>query len=207
MRNFATDFHAKKNKTIVDMNIAELYNIFTSHPTVTTDSRECPEGSIFFALKGASFNGNAFAAKALEQGCAYAVVDEAQYAVQGDSRYILTDNCLDTLQQLTLEFHKCDHQFWKRMEDPAGGSQPEIPEDLLDDASTPPDANAGDPETKSESVGSYSRTLTTGGEAAKSVLDAVSTSKQMLANLCNEYLAHTGLLYRGGDCKCTLPTL
>ena len=82
------------------MNIAELYNIFTSHPTVTTDSRECPEGSIFFALKGASFNGNAFAAKALEQGCAYAVVDEAQYAVQGDSRYILTDNCLDTLQQL-----------------------------------------------------------------------------------------------------------
>ena len=100
MRNFATDFHAKKNKTIVDMNIAELYNIFTSHPTVTTDSRECPEGSIFFALKGASFNGNAFAAKALEQGCAYAVVDEAQYAVQGDSRYILTDNCLDTLQQL-----------------------------------------------------------------------------------------------------------
>ena len=100
MRNFATDFHAKKNKTIVDMNIAELYNIFTSHPTVTTDSRDCPEGSIFFALKGASFNGNAFAAKALEQGCAYAVVDEAQYAVQGDSRYILTDNCLDTLQQL-----------------------------------------------------------------------------------------------------------
>ena len=59
---------------------------------------------------------------------------------------------LDTLQQLTLEFHKCDHQFWKRMEDQKGGGQPEIPEDLLDDASTPPgapqppspDANAGD---------------------------------------------------------------
>lgn len=45
---------------------------------------------------------------------------------------------LDTLQQLTLEFHKCDHQFWKRMEDQKGGGQPEIPEDLLDDASTPP---------------------------------------------------------------------
>ena len=59
---------------------------------------------------------------------------------------------LDTLQQLTLEFHKCDHQFWKRMEEQKGGGQPEIPEDLLDDASTPPgapqppspDANAGD---------------------------------------------------------------
>ena len=53
---------------------------------------------------------------------------------------------LDTLQQLTLEFHKCDHQFWKRMEDPAGGGQPEIPEDLLNDTTTPPDANAGAPD-------------------------------------------------------------
>ena len=61
---------------------------------------------------------------------------------------------LDTLQQLSLEFHKCDHQFWKRMEDQKGGGQPEIPEDLLNDASTPPgtpqppspDANAGDPD-------------------------------------------------------------
>lgn len=79
--------------------------------------------------------------------------------------------------------------------------------DAAQKAATKSLANAGDPETKSESVGSYSRTLTTGGEAAKSVLDAVSTSKQMLSNLCNEYLAHTGLLYRGGDCKCTLPTL
>ena len=64
----------------------------------------------------------------------------------------LNKSDLDTLQQLTLEFHKCDHQFWKRMEDQKGGGQPEIPEDLLDDASTPPgapqppspDANAGD---------------------------------------------------------------
>lgn len=47
---------------------------------------------------------------------------------------------LDTLQQLTLEFHKCDHQFWKRMEDPTGSGQPEIPDDLLNDASTPPGA-------------------------------------------------------------------
>ena len=79
--------------------------------------------------------------------------------------------------------------------------------DAAQKAATKSLANAGEPETKSESVGSYSRTLTTGGEAAKSVIDAVSNSKQMLAALCNEYLAHTGLLYRGGDCKCTLPTL
>lgn len=68
------------------MEISELYKIFEQHPVVTTDSRDCPQGSIFFALKGASFNGNAFAAKAIEQGCAYAVVDEQEYAPQGDER-------------------------------------------------------------------------------------------------------------------------
>ena len=89
--------HIIKN---VKMDIPELYKIFTEHPVVTTDSRDCPEDSIFFALKGASFNGNAFAAKALDEGCAYAVIDEKQYAAEGDSRYILVDNCLKTLQQL-----------------------------------------------------------------------------------------------------------
>lgn len=87
------------------MEISELYNIFRKHPVVTTDSRDCPEGSIFFALKGTSFNGNAFAAKALEQGCSFAVVDEKEYAPEGDSRFILTDNCLHTLQQLA-NYHR-----------------------------------------------------------------------------------------------------
>lgn len=87
------------------MNISELYSIFKEHPVVTTDSRDCPEGSIFFALKGASFNGNAFAGKALEQGCSFAVVDEEEYVVKGDRRYILTENCLKTLQQLA-NYHR-----------------------------------------------------------------------------------------------------
>lgn len=87
------------------MEISELYNIFKQHPIVTTDSRDCPAGSIFFALKGASFNGNAFAEKALEKGCSYAVVDEKDFAKDGDERYIMTDNCLKTLQQLA-RFHR-----------------------------------------------------------------------------------------------------
>ena len=87
------------------MEISELYEIFKKYPTVTTDSRNCPENSIFFALKGESFNGNAFAAGALDKGCAYAVVDEKDYAPDGDSRYILTDDCLKTLQQLA-NFHR-----------------------------------------------------------------------------------------------------
>ena len=87
------------------MEISELYDVFRQHPVVTTDSRNCPEDSIFFALKGASFNGNAFAKKALEQGCAYAVVDEKEYAEDGDSRYILVDDCLKAMQRLA-NYHR-----------------------------------------------------------------------------------------------------
>ena len=87
------------------MEISQLYSIFEQHPVVTTDSRDCPEGSIFFALKGASFNGNAFAAMALEKGCAYAVVDEKDAVAEGDARYILCEDCLHTLQQLA-NYHR-----------------------------------------------------------------------------------------------------
>lgn len=88
------------------MKIAELYELYKQHPVVTTDSRNCPEGSIFFALKGETFNGNAFAAKALEKGCAYAVVDEAMYAVPGDDRYVFVDNVLASLQMLAYHHRK-----------------------------------------------------------------------------------------------------
>lgn len=87
------------------MNIAPLYQIFLSCTGVTTDSRNCPKDSLFIALKGDTFNGNAFASKALEAGSAYAVVDEAAYAPAGDTRYILVDNCLHTLQQLA-NYHR-----------------------------------------------------------------------------------------------------
>lgn len=82
------------------MNIKTLYDIFLRHPVVTTDSRDCPEGSIFFALKGETFDGNKFANSALEKGCAYAVVDEAEFAPEGDDRFILVEDCLLALQAL-----------------------------------------------------------------------------------------------------------
>lgn len=68
-------------------------------------------------------------------------------------------------------------------------------------------AAANDAEVKSETVGSYSRTLATGGESALAALNATDGAKKLLAETCREYLAHTGLLYRGGGCACTLPTL
>lgn len=85
------------------MNISELYKIYTEHPVITTDSRNCPEGSIFFALKGDSFDGNKFAAMAISKGCAYAVIDEPEYAA--DNRYIVVDDCLKTFQQLA-RYHR-----------------------------------------------------------------------------------------------------
>ena len=81
----------------------QLYSIFQEHPIVCTDSRNCPAGSIFFALKGDNFNANAFALSALENGCSYAVIDEAEYAL--DERFVLVNNVLESLQQLAT-FHR-----------------------------------------------------------------------------------------------------
>lgn len=82
------------------MEISELYKRFLECGCVTTDTRNCPEGSMFFALKGASFNGNTFASKAIESGCRYAVVDEAEYANDADGRIIQVDDCLKALQDM-----------------------------------------------------------------------------------------------------------
>lgn len=87
------------------MEIEELYNRFTECNGLTTDSRHCPEGSMFLALKGETFNGNAFAAQSLAQGCRYAVVDEPQYASPENPRIILVDNSLETLQKLA-NYHR-----------------------------------------------------------------------------------------------------
>lgn len=94
------------------MKLSVIYQIFLDCQSVTTDSRNCPDGSLFIALKGESFNGNAFAGKALETGCAYAVIDESEYAIEGDQRYILVDDCLQTLQQLA-NYHR--HQLDTRV--------------------------------------------------------------------------------------------
>lgn len=85
------------------MEISELYKLYKKYPVVTTDSRYCPKDSIFFALKGERFNGNLFAENALEDGCAYAVVDE--WNGIADSRIILVNNVLETLQQLA-NYHR-----------------------------------------------------------------------------------------------------
>ncbi len=94
------------------MEIKELYEIYKAHPVVTTDSRNCPEGSIFFALKGETFDGNKFAVSAIEKGCAYAVVDDLEQCTMHNaqctikqSQLIVVKNVLETLQQLA-RYHR-----------------------------------------------------------------------------------------------------
>ncbi len=85
------------------METARLYEIFRQYPSVTTDSRNIPSGSIFFALKGANFNGNKFAKEALTKGAAYAVIDEPEY--KNDDKLILVEDVLQSLQQLA-RYHR-----------------------------------------------------------------------------------------------------
>jgi UDP-N-acetylmuramoyl-tripeptide--D-alanyl-D-alanine ligase len=80
------------------MTIEELYALYRQYPSVQTDTRKLQSGDLYFALKGPNFNGNAFAAQALEKGAAYAVIDEAQYAIDGKT--LVVDDVLATLQQL-----------------------------------------------------------------------------------------------------------
>jgi UDP-N-acetylmuramoyl-tripeptide--D-alanyl-D-alanine ligase len=78
--------------------INELYELFLSHPSVSTDTRNIKEGDIFFALKGPSFDGNKYAADALKKGAAYAVIDNEEFKIS--DQYLLTDDVLRTMQQL-----------------------------------------------------------------------------------------------------------
>ena len=87
------------------MEMKDLYELFLQHPTITTDSRDVPEGSMFFALKGETFDGNAYAKAALEQGAAYAVIDEKEYAEEENEHLIWVEDVLTTLQQLA-KYHR-----------------------------------------------------------------------------------------------------
>ncbi|HMG69261.1 MAG TPA: UDP-N-acetylmuramoyl-tripeptide--D-alanyl-D-alanine ligase [Chitinophagaceae bacterium] len=80
------------------MNTPELYDIYKEHPSVQTDTRKLKNGDLFFALKGPNFNGNEFAKKALEDGAAYAVIDQEEFEIPGKT--ILVDDVLERLQLL-----------------------------------------------------------------------------------------------------------
>jgi UDP-N-acetylmuramoyl-tripeptide--D-alanyl-D-alanine ligase len=85
------------------MKIAALYKLYTQHFLVDTDTRTIRKNTLFFALKGANFNGNSFAEEALNLGASFAIVDEKAY--QTKKNIILVDTVLETLQQLA-NYHR-----------------------------------------------------------------------------------------------------
>lgn len=85
--------------------ILQLYELFIGcGQKVTTDTRKIEKGSIFFALKGDNFDANTFVTTAIEQGCAYAVTDNENYA--NGTGILLVKEVLDTLQQLAKHHRK-----------------------------------------------------------------------------------------------------
>jgi len=89
------------------MTTEELYTLFKEHPVISTDSRQIPEGALFFALKGEHFDGNEFAGYALEKGASYAIIDDSRFLV--NDRCILVENVLVSLQQLA-RYHRKQFQ-------------------------------------------------------------------------------------------------
>lgn len=84
------------------MDIKQLYNLYLSCNGLTTDSRDCPKGSMFVALKGDNFDGNKFARQALEKGCRYAIVSEP---MEGEGIITVSDT-LQTLKDLAREHRR-----------------------------------------------------------------------------------------------------
>lgn len=75
-----------------------IYQHYLSHRIICTDTRSITKGCLFFALKGDNFDANTFAAEALTQGAAFAIIDDKNYV--SDDRCILVENVLTTLQDL-----------------------------------------------------------------------------------------------------------
>lgn len=78
--------------------LEQLYEWYLRCTAVVTDTRKLQPGAMFFALRGERFDGNAFAAQALQAGCACAVVDNP--AVATDSRCLLVADVLKAMQDL-----------------------------------------------------------------------------------------------------------
>lgn len=87
------------------ISITDLYNFYLkAKEQVCTDTRKLESESIFFALKGGSFNANEFAQKAIDAGCSLAVVDEEKYVT--DPKIVLVENTLVALQQLATHHRR-----------------------------------------------------------------------------------------------------
>ena len=57
-------------------------------------------------------------------------------------------------------------------------------------------------ELQSQTVGSWSKTYRSAGDSVAQATASASSAQELLANVASQYLAGTGLLYRGRRCGC-----
>ncbi|TAJ12181.1 UDP-N-acetylmuramoyl-tripeptide--D-alanyl-D-alanine ligase [Marinilabiliaceae bacterium JC017] len=85
------------------MSLKEIHSLYLKANGITTDTRNCVEGFIFFALKGANFDGNKFVNVAFDNGASWAVVDDP--ALKDQDRMIWVEDVLHALQELA-RYHR-----------------------------------------------------------------------------------------------------
>lgn len=85
------------------MKTDQLYTLFKESGGISTDSRTIKKNEMFFALWGSNYNGNLYAAEALEKGASVAVIDDPLYE---SDKTILVDDCLFELQALATLHRK-----------------------------------------------------------------------------------------------------
>jgi UDP-N-acetylmuramoyl-tripeptide--D-alanyl-D-alanine ligase len=81
----------------------KLFELFYQTSGVFTDTRKVLKDGLFIALKGANFNGNAFASEAIKQGAKYAIVDEKEFT--NNQTIFFVHDALTFLQKLA-NFHR-----------------------------------------------------------------------------------------------------
>ena len=91
------------------IDIERIYDLFSECSGVTTDSRSINEGSLFVALRGASFDGNKFVGAALDAGAKFAIADSEEPLRERPElaeRIILVEDSLIALQELAREHRR-----------------------------------------------------------------------------------------------------
>ncbi|MFM7221809.1 MAG: UDP-N-acetylmuramoyl-tripeptide--D-alanyl-D-alanine ligase [Bacteroidota bacterium] len=86
------------------MLMEQLYTRYQQSSGIQTDTRALKQGELFFALKGPHFNGNLFAARALDEGASAVVIDEP--VLEPSDRVFLVPDALTALQQLAHHHRK-----------------------------------------------------------------------------------------------------
>ena len=82
----------------------QTFKHFYNSTGVSTDTRKINSGCLFVCIKGDSFDGNTFAAKALESGASHVIVDNKDF-FQENGKMSLVNDSVQFIQDLA-NYHR-----------------------------------------------------------------------------------------------------